>query len=126
MLLVIEVCRAVSLTVDLSSYCPGFHPRGSLDFEGLVYILIVLQLGDIPGEPTGQTPLDSSCIGRCTSEMQSVPLPHDFCVILLLAFFKINIVFVCLDGIFHSKREGRNERVTHTQGAGHITQENYS
>lgn len=85
----------------------------------------MLQLGDVPGEPTRQTPLDSSCIGHCTSERRSVPPPHGF-VVFGFVFFLTNTVFLCLDGIFHSNREGRNERVAYTQGAGHITQENYS
>lgn len=48
------------------------------------------------------------------------------CVVAIFIFFLINILFVCLDDISHSKREGRKECVTHTQGAGRITQENYS
>ena len=78
-MLVIEVYRAVSLAVDLSWCCPGFYPRDSLGFGNMVYILVTLQLGDIPGEPTRQTPLDSSCIGHGTSEMPLVPPSHDFC-----------------------------------------------
>lgn len=49
----------------------------------------MLQLGDVPGEPTRQTPLDSSCIGHCTSERRSVPPPHGF-VVFGFVFFLVN------------------------------------
>lgn len=56
-----------SVFVDLSWYCPGFHPRDSSDCGDMLYILVVMWLGDVPGEPTRKT-LDSSCIRHCASK----------------------------------------------------------
>lgn len=48
-----------SVFVDLAWYCPGFHPRGSLDFGDFGYVVVVMEFEDIPGEPSWEIPLDS-------------------------------------------------------------------
>lgn len=96
-----------SVFVHLTWYCPDFNPRGSSDVWNIGNITVVMQFGDIPGEPRRTHQGNSSrqqLIVHCATEMQSVPPPHECCCYFY--FFLINTVFVHLDDISHSKNGG--------------------
>lgn len=65
-----------SVLVDLAWYCLGLHPRGSLDFwnidscDGVWGHSWRAQQGNFSRQ---------QLTGHCTSEVQSVPPPHELC-----------------------------------------------
>lgn len=86
--------------VDLAWYWPGFHPRGSLGFWNIRRIMVMMEFGDIPGEPRRTQQGNSSrekLIGHCTSEMQSLPPLHELCCCYFYFYF-FNKCCVCVLG----------------------------